>query len=245
MREIYGDTIAVIRANLGYFLGLAGLAVTLDWLDAHEVVGLIIGIVVMYQVYRHLLFGRPLSLASPFRGATLASLAKFTVVLALMVIVPVALILAIVFAVMSPETVTNDFETSANVFLGLFLLFYGGLLILFGTAVPATAAGEGILVSLSLDRSRKTALDIAAGLLAGPAIMAAAYFAGTYYATGSISDDIDLSRLRPLVAQEVVLATALEVGSSLQTILLAVVLCRAYAKVRPRPEAERLVQIFS
>ncbi len=245
MREIYGDTIAVIRSSPGYFLMLTGLSMMLDWLDAHESIIVLIGFVVTVQIYRHLLFAQPLSLVSPFRGAGFASIVRFAVVLVVSVILPVAMIVAVAFGLMSPEVLTDDFERSANIFLFLFILSYGGILIVFGTALPATVAGEGIFASLSLERSRKTALDIAIGLIAGPAIIGAAYFAGTQYMTGSISYELDLSRLRPLVPAELALAVAIDLASTLQSILVAVVLCHAYKRVMPRPEAERLVQVFS
>jgi hypothetical protein len=245
MREIYGDTKAVIQSSPGYFLALTGLTVMLDWLDAHDSITVLIGFVATVQIYRHFLFAQPLSLVSPFRGARFASIARFAVVLVVMIIVPVAVIVAVAFGLMSPEVLTDDFERSANIFLVLFILSYGGILIVFGTALPATVAGEGIFASLSLERSRKTALDIGIGLLGGPAIIGAAYFAGTQYMTGSISYELDLSRLRPLVPAELARAVVLDLASTLQSILVAVILCHAYRKVRPRPEAERLVQVFS
>jgi small-conductance mechanosensitive channel len=245
MRQIYRDTLLVVQSNLGYFLGFTGLSVMLDWLDAHEVVGVIIGIVMIYQLYRYFLFGQEMSLAMPLRGATFSSLGRFVIVLFFMILVPIVLIVAVAFGVMSPELRTTDFENSANLFLAFFLLFYGGILIAFGTALPATVAGEGVFASLSLARSRKTATDIAVGLLVGPAIIGAAYFAGLYYMTGSLAYEIDLSRLRRLVPAELAAAIALDIASTLQTVLMVVILCQAYQKVKPRPKAERLVQIFS
>jgi hypothetical protein len=244
MREIYGDTLTVIRSNTGYFLGFTMLSVLLDWLDANEVAGLILALVLTLQVYLHLLSGQSLSLRHPLSGTKWSSIGKFVILNVLVISVPAALTVGLGFGLIQQGIADNSSDQFIGTLVAVFLLSYGGLLIAVGTALPATLAGEGLIASLSLDRSRETALGIAIGLAVGPAAMSAAYFAISYYLTGSIDYTVDLSSSRELDPFEVALAVALDFLSTLQMVMAIVVLCRAYRRVMPRPAIDRLEEVF-
>lgn len=101
------------------------------------------------------------------------------------------------------------------------------LLVIFGTALPAAAAGDRFGPITTLGRVPRTALSIAGGLLAGPVLCAIPLLAVQIFVATQIS------RLDGGPFGEVAAGTMMRMGGFFLTALAVAVLCRAYRKVAP------------
>jgi hypothetical protein len=244
MREIYADTLLAVRLNAGYFIAVTALFLVIDWLD-WLVIQLALALLMVFQLYRHVLYGDRLSLRTPLLGSTASSFGRFIVVNALVFGILIAATVAIAFGLVGlglPFDLLADYGT---LIILLVLGAYALLLVVFGTALPATVAGETLSDSLSFARTRQTAWGIAAGLLAGPGVVAAMTLTATHYFIDPLGHDLDLTRSENINLVELALSCLVEVASTVQTLMAVVVLCHAYRQVMPRPLGERLEDVFS
>jgi hypothetical protein len=244
MRDIYADTLLAVRLNAGYFIAVTALFLVIDWLD-WLVIQLALAVVMVFQLYRHVLYGDRLSLRKPLLGSKASSFGRFVVVNALLFGILIAVTVAIAFGLVGLGMPFEHLEDYASLITLFVLGAYALLLVVFGTALPATVAGETLSDSLSFARTRQTAWGIAAGLLAGPGLVAAMTLAARHYLIDPLGHDLDLTRTENIDLVELALSCLVEVASTVQTILAVVVLCHSYRQVMPRPLGERLEDVFS
>lgn len=226
MAKIYRDAWSFMRH---FWLMLLAVAIILEVLPlflkgSHFAGELTAGFVVAYAMHRFFLFGEGIGLLKGPPPARKPTIGRF-----LSASLLISVVYLIVLGVLAMRLL--DGGTSKGV-LFLFALvttaiLYFVLLVIFGTALPAAAAGDAYGPVAALGRTGRTAGPIAGGLLVGPGFFGLLTFFGFFVSTAQL--DISDSQTTALFC----ISVASRMIGFFVTALTVAVLCRAYRKVAP------------
>ena len=230
MREIY---LAAWDFVSWHWLTLACCAVLLEMLPlllpsgnhAASSGGAVVATMVGYAMHRYFLFGESWAAwRTTGAGGRKSAARRFAVALAIM-FVSVVGIVGVVCVKMASGGVGKDQMFGVAVVVGLPVYFL--LLVIFGTALPAAAAGDRFGPWITLRRAGRTAPGIAGGLLAGPVL----------FSILIVVVSVFLGQRAGTMGGGIIAATSLAVCIRMlgffTTALAVAVLCRAYLKVAP------------
>jgi hypothetical protein len=258
MISLYRRAFAAVAQHWWYFLANA-LIVEIGigfFPDSGWMVGvtLVIYVTVNYAIYRyHMLGVHPVLLDRPAPSDRPEKFISFAWATAVLIGLTIAVIVVLVIVVATWSTLQyydlafleNDeissagSEGSAAIITLISLLFYGLILAIFGTMLPASAIGDPFGLRLTLDRARRTFWPVTLRLIMGTGLLSALSLGAVFYLTTQIGMPTEMRDMDGAFSA-VGLATglALQMVGVIGTSLGAIVICDAYRSTLPTPPDE-------
>ena len=236
MLSLYQDAWQSVRANWLLYSTMVILLEAVEMLDLSSAGMLVVHWIVLYQLHRFFLFGE-ISNGQWFPPGARKNVGWFLLASFLLTATIFSVPALALWALLPAGTLTPDGRIGAFVvYLVLVFMFALPTTALFGTALPAAAAGDRFGPAVTLRRSRGTGWSVVWGLIVGPVLFSALTI-GTYIALAASSPILseswsDTDGIQPVA---LVVNLALRMIGLVNSTLGVAVLCRAYRKAVPPP----------
>ena len=226
MSQIYRESFRYFAGTFPLLLGIGAFIEIFLWIlqprsDTASSVALII---LAYYFHRHFLFGEAFTFRShkPAEGAPPFKFGWFMLLSIGMILLPVAIALALTLGMVA--------DHSQAIMLLFLFPTYLLTLSLFGTTLPATVARDG---TYRLSQGLRVALPTMGKLILGPGLVGLILLVVTIAAAHALTTHGFAADSHAMLALNIATRTT----GFLTAILAVAVLCDAYRKTRPAPQA--------
>jgi hypothetical protein len=261
---LYRRAFAAVAQHWWYFLVIAvilelgvGFFPESGWMNGAS---LMIYLIVNYAIYRYhmlgvhlVLLGRPAPSERPekfwaFAWANVVLLALTVVVIVMLIIAVTTALTLLSYNVVflgDGEIFPADSAGTIAAITLILLLFYGLILAVFGTTLPASAIGDPFGPRITFHRARHTFWPVVLGLLRGPGLVSALSVGVMLYLTTSVDMPIEMRDLSGAFSPVGLMAALLlQMAGFFGTTLGAIVMCDAYRSTLPT-DADHIAATFA
>lgn len=232
MKEIYRTAWESVRAN---WIGLAGLVALINALPllhlsepADFISGIFPYLLIAYGLHRYVLFGEPFRVIGKPRAGYPASTWRWFFLVSLLVFGAMVVLSAGMVFVLSGSFERAQHLTQNQLLMILLIApVYLGLLSIFGTALPAAAAGDRFGLGVTLSRARRTGWGMCWRLCAGPGLFWVIGFAALFVLMFVILSQFGIETTKT-PAFTFAAAILMQLISIFATALAVAIQCRAY-----------------